>query len=217
MRRREAHDREHRLSMTRRLCQFRVQIQHLLADLVIPVPCSIGLSATTIASSFGKVISGEPQRKSMTDTSAELLRYLLGHTLLHHHITIQVCRDATPCQCHAEDKDLNDYKPADLAMALCRMVSYNIAQLAYLNAKKEGINRIFFGGKYDLMTNCTASKSVITPRGVLHHYIATCRLLHSRASRDHGDYQLCHRILVKGEHNQACKAAMPCEFASKAR
>jgi pantothenate kinase len=50
--------------------------------------------------------------------------------------------------CRAEDKDLTDYKPADLAMALCRMVSYNIAQLAYLNAKKEGINRIFFGGKY---------------------------------------------------------------------
>lgn len=36
----------------------------------------------------------------------------------------------------AEDKDLEDYSPADVAMALCRMVSYNIGQLAYLNAKR---------------------------------------------------------------------------------
>lgn len=108
----------------------------------------------------------------------------------------------------AEDKDLNDYKPADVAMALCRMVSYNIAQLAYLNAKKEGINRIFFGGKYGLMNHCTASNSLVTAHGVLHLYIATCRLFHSRASRDHGDHQLCHRILVKGEQNHAFNGAM---------
>lgn len=38
----------------------------------------------------------------------------------------------------AEDKDLDDYQPADIAMALCRMVSYNIGQLAYLNAKRYG-------------------------------------------------------------------------------
>jgi pantothenate kinase len=52
---------------------------------------AIGLSASTIACSFGKVVSGEG--------------------------------------------DLADYAPADVAMALCRMVAYNIAQLAYLNAR----------------------------------------------------------------------------------
>ena len=119
--------------------------------------------------------------------------------------------------CRAEDRDLNDYKPADLAMALCRMVSYNIAQLAYLNAKKEGINRIFFGGEYHMMTNCTASIDVFTAHGALQIRVATCRLFHSRASRDHGDHQLCHRILVKGEQNQACKAAMPCQCALQAQ
>jgi Fumble len=46
----------------------------------------------------------------------------------------------------AENKDLEDYDPADVAMALCRMVSYNIGQLAYLNAKRYGLARIFFGG-----------------------------------------------------------------------
>lgn len=63
---------------------------------------SIGLSANTIASSFGKVIYG--------------------------------------------DKNLEDYTPADMTMSLCRMISYNIGQLAYLNAKRYDLPRIFFGG-----------------------------------------------------------------------
>lgn len=61
-----------------------------------------GLSATTIASSFGKVVMS--------------------------------------------DKDLEDYEPADIALALCRMVSYNIGQLAFLNAQRYGMKRVFFGG-----------------------------------------------------------------------
>lgn len=63
---------------------------------------SIGLSADTIASSFGKVLHS--------------------------------------------DKRLDDYDKADIAMSLCRMISYNIGQLAYLNAKRYGLQRIFFGG-----------------------------------------------------------------------
>ena len=46
----------------------------------------------------------------------------------------------------SQDKDLEDYDPADIAMALCRMVSYNIGHLAYLNAKRYGLPRVFFGG-----------------------------------------------------------------------
>ena len=63
---------------------------------------SIGLSANTIASSFGKVIHN--------------------------------------------DMELEDYNKADVAMSLCRMISYNIGQLAYLNAKRYNLSRIFFGG-----------------------------------------------------------------------
>lgn len=48
----------------------------------------------------------------------------------------------------AENKDLEDYDPADIAVALTRMVSYNISHLAYLNAKAYGIQRVFFGGFY---------------------------------------------------------------------
>ena len=63
---------------------------------------SIGLSAETIASSFGKVLHS--------------------------------------------DRKLEDYNPADIAMSLCRMIAYNIGQLAYLNAKRYNLSRIFFGG-----------------------------------------------------------------------
>ncbi|GAB2280468.1 Pantothenate kinase 2, mitochondrial [Dionaea muscipula] len=62
----------------------------------------IGLSATAIASSFGKPVS--------------------------------------------ENKELEDYRPEDLARSLLRLISNNIGQIAYLNALLFGIKRIFFGG-----------------------------------------------------------------------
>eukprot|EP00899_Mesostigma_viride_P013960 jgi/Mesvir1/22565/Mv18570-RA.2 len=62
----------------------------------------VGLSADTIASSFGKVVM--------------------------------------------EGKDLSDFRPADLALSLVRMVSYNIAQLSYLVAMQYGLRRIILGG-----------------------------------------------------------------------
>lgn len=62
----------------------------------------IGLSASTIASSFGKTIS--------------------------------------------ENKELQDYRPADISLSLLRMISYNIGQISYLNALRFGLKRIFFGG-----------------------------------------------------------------------
>eukprot|EP00249_Psilotum_nudum_P020571 c27763_g1_i2 orf=375-1811(-) len=62
----------------------------------------IGLSSSTIASSFGKAITG--------------------------------------------NKELSDYKQEDIALSLLRMISYNIGQIAYLNALRYHIKRIFFGG-----------------------------------------------------------------------
>lgn len=62
----------------------------------------IGLSANTIASSFGKVIN--------------------------------------------QHQELEQYNSADVVQSLCRMISYNIGQLAYLNAKRYNLSRIFFGG-----------------------------------------------------------------------
>ncbi|KAL5552871.1 hypothetical protein UlMin_040272 [Ulmus minor] len=60
------------------------------------------LSATTIASSFGKPVT--------------------------------------------DNKELKDYKTEDVARSLLRMISNNIGQIAYLNALRFGLKRIFFGG-----------------------------------------------------------------------
>ncbi|XP_078429206.1 pantothenate kinase 2 isoform X2 [Wolffia australiana] len=62
----------------------------------------IGLSALTIASSFGKAITA--------------------------------------------NKELSDYRPEDISLSLLRMISYNIGQIAYLNALRYGLKKIFFGG-----------------------------------------------------------------------
>lgn len=63
---------------------------------------NIGLSATTIASSFGKVVM--------------------------------------------EGKELADMNKADIALALLRMISYNIGHLGVMNAISEGVKRVYFGG-----------------------------------------------------------------------
>lgn len=42
----------------------------------------------------------------------------------------------TACVCSAQHE----------SMAQCRMVSYNIGHLAYLNAKRYGLSRVLFGG-----------------------------------------------------------------------
>ncbi|CAI9092932.1 OLC1v1028300C1 [Oldenlandia corymbosa var. corymbosa] len=44
------------------------------------------------------------------------------------------------------NKELEDYRPEDVARSLLRMISNNIAQIAYLNALRFGLKRIIFGG-----------------------------------------------------------------------
>ncbi|EEF37004.1 pantothenate kinase 1 [Ricinus communis] len=46
----------------------------------------------------------------------------------------------------SDNKELEDYKPEDVARSLLRMISNNIGQISYLNALRFGLKRIFFGG-----------------------------------------------------------------------
>ncbi|XP_011071090.1 pantothenate kinase 1 [Sesamum indicum] len=46
----------------------------------------------------------------------------------------------------SENKELEDYRAEDIARSLLRMISNNIGQIAYLNALRFGLKRIFFGG-----------------------------------------------------------------------
>lgn len=42
----------------------------------------------------------------------------------------------------------HQFKPEDVALSLLRMVSYNIGQIAYLNARVHGLDTIYFGGNF---------------------------------------------------------------------
>lgn len=42
----------------------------------------------------------------------------------------------------------NRFKAEDVAISLLRMVAYNIGQIAYLNARLHGLERIYFGGNF---------------------------------------------------------------------
>ncbi|KAF7809300.1 pantothenate kinase 1 [Senna tora] len=46
----------------------------------------------------------------------------------------------------SDNRELEDYKPEDIARSLLRMISNNIGQISYLNALRFGLKRIFFGG-----------------------------------------------------------------------
>ncbi|XP_009621068.1 pantothenate kinase 1 [Nicotiana tabacum] len=46
----------------------------------------------------------------------------------------------------SENRELEDYKPEDIARSLLRMISNNIGQIAYLNALRFGLKRIILGG-----------------------------------------------------------------------
>lgn len=46
----------------------------------------------------------------------------------------------------SENRELEDYKPEDIALSLLRMISNNIGQIAYLNALRFGLKRIILGG-----------------------------------------------------------------------
>lgn len=46
----------------------------------------------------------------------------------------------------SKEQELEDYRPEDIARSLLRMISNNIGQIAYLNALRFGLKRIFLGG-----------------------------------------------------------------------
>ena len=81
-------------------------VDMLVGDIYGDNYSKIGLKASTIASSFGKVFKSKHK---------------------------------------GEQKD---FSPNDIAKSLLYMVSNTIAQIAYLNAKIHGVERIFFGGSY---------------------------------------------------------------------
>ena len=120
----------------------------------------------------------------------------------------------------AADLDLECYDRADVAMALCRMVSYNIGHLAYLNAKRYGLSRVFFGkcgfffpvfwggSRLEVVSEREEEKNqnslslfllLLFPSNhqLKNQKKTSRRLLHPRAPLHHGDDQLRDPLLVE--------------------
>ena len=104
--------------------------------------------------------------------------------------------------------------PADIAMALLRMVSYNIAHLAYLNAKRYNLRRVFFGGFFIRGSAYTMDTISYAIQFWSRVRVRVCRVSVPRACAcvcvclcvHDGHDQLCHPILEPG--TSACRVCM---------
>lgn len=96
------------------------QVDMLVGDIYSGDYESIGLPASTIASSFGKVVSGGLSLADVKPADAALSALRMIRCVIF--------------DCDASSSPLSH---------LC---SYNIGQLAFLNAKRYGLQRVVFGG-----------------------------------------------------------------------
>ena len=74
---------------------------------------------------------------------------------------------------------LENYNPADVALSLCRMISYNIGQLAYLNAKRWAAAVLH--SRTSVSARGGYTNAVFAVPGTR---LAPCRVCNSRALQD---------------------------------
>ncbi|SCZ99213.1 BZ3500_MvSof-1268-A1-R1_Chr7-1g09435 [Microbotryum saponariae] len=85
----------------------------------------IGLKSSTIASSFGKVFRKDEEQKTVPTSDA-----------------------ASAFSTQAEDRPKKHFKHEDVSRSLLYAISNNIGQIAYMNAEKHHLDRIYFGGGF---------------------------------------------------------------------
>lgn len=121
---------------------------------------SLGLGADVIAASFGKVT----MRKEATTAASvaalwrKFMRALKGSISVWLTFWLAVPFIGAILRATGLDqREANSlanlslaslFRPQDVALALLRMVSYNIGQIAYLNARVHGLERIYFAGHF---------------------------------------------------------------------
>ena len=101
----------------------------------------IGLKASSIASSFGKVFQGERNENNLQINESESSESSSRSSSIH---TIPIV--------HKEPNHNNIFLPEfnnkDISKSLLYAVSNNIGQIAYLQAKIHNVEKIYFGGSY---------------------------------------------------------------------
>jgi type II pantothenate kinase len=134
------------------------RVDMLVGDIYGGAYEKLGLDANIIAASFGKVTMRKEPSPTWANFRRELRRFVVGTASLFIHLLI-----ALPFLGHifrwlglerrAHSTLSNVYfsrhfRAEDVALSALRMVSYNVAQLAYLNAVIEEVPRIYFGGSF---------------------------------------------------------------------
>jgi type II pantothenate kinase len=135
-------------------------VDMLVADIYGGSYASLGLDADVIAASFGKVtMRKDPQNvMSLRAMWRRWLRAVRGTVTLWITFWLAVPIIGSVLRYfgveHRTSRSLANlslawhFRPQDVALSLLRMVSYNIGQIAYLNAKVHGLERIYFGGNF---------------------------------------------------------------------
>lgn len=106
------------------------KVDMLVGDIYGSDYSKVGLPANTIASRFAKKKKRKREKK---------INLIILHLLILEHSVGKTIRKG-------QDGKTQDFKSEDIARSLLFMISNNIGQIAYLNALRFGIKRIYFGG-----------------------------------------------------------------------
>lgn len=146
-------------------------VDMLVGDIYGGAYSSLGLDAAVLAASFGKATmknndidrNGTHGSTSVTIFWQRLRRAIVGTLKLWTSVAaavpvlggllraVRLIPDSSEFNVEGPmltTVDGEQFRPQDVALSLLRMVSYNIAQIAHLNARVHGLNRIYFGGNF---------------------------------------------------------------------
>lgn len=137
-------------------------VDMLVGDIYGGAYASLGLDASVIAASFGKAtMRNDPtqaQTSSWVTMKERFLRAFAGTFDLWMSFfeavpgvgdVLRAFMPArSPCAPVAATDLSAQFRQQDIALSLLRMVSYNIGQIAYLNARVHDLDRIYFGGNF---------------------------------------------------------------------
>lgn len=137
-------------------------VDMLVGDIYGGAYSKLGLDSSIIAASFGKATmrNDPPQLPTYSWTALKdrFTRAVKGSFDLWMSffeavpcigdILRAIMPIRSPCAPVAATDLSAQFRQQDIALSLLRMVSYNIGQIAYLNARVHGLDRIYFGGNF---------------------------------------------------------------------
>lgn len=137
-------------------------VDMLVGDIYGGAYSNLGLDPEVIAASFGKATmrnsSVRQEHSSLSlmqerfsravEGTLELWMSFLGTVPGIGSLLRYIWPGAFASSAHTVTGLSSQFRPQDIALSLLRMVSYNIGQIAYLNARVHNLDRIYFGGNF---------------------------------------------------------------------